>query len=275
MFFELITSQPIDYEWGTFSRSIPGRVGYQCSNFYRSLILKVCHASVTASGEVCFRIVACVVLCTSHQGDIVDPNYFIDDKGKLRFLFKTVSERGSRDDDEAVLGQVGDDSEITPSGPKPARRSPDSRPRAPKRLYRRDRDDLDEKDSGEYVPWFCWCEMLRQASICDSRRSEMASLEYLESTVADYAPKILPGFIDPITSREVVLPAISPQGYVMGYNTWLKILAKKPENTCPFTRMKVSRRDLVKLTAENLEQYKDKIVNNNVGFGSGTPTTTP
>ena len=27
-----------NYEWGTFSISIPGRVGYQCSNYYRSLV---------------------------------------------------------------------------------------------------------------------------------------------------------------------------------------------------------------------------------------------
>lgn len=98
--------------------------------------------------------------------------------------------------------------------------------------------------------------------------SEMASLEYLESAVAEYAPNVLPGFTDPITSRQVVQPAISPQGYVMGYNTWLKILAKKPENTCPFTRLKVSRRDLVKLTAENIAEFKDKIVNNSVGFST-------
>jgi hypothetical protein len=27
-----------DYKWGTFSISIPGRVGYICSNYYRELV---------------------------------------------------------------------------------------------------------------------------------------------------------------------------------------------------------------------------------------------
>jgi len=45
------------YHWGLFSISIPGRVGYQCSNFYRKLI---------------------------QDGEIHDPNYIIED-GKLKF----------------------------------------------------------------------------------------------------------------------------------------------------------------------------------------------
>ena len=43
--------------WGIFSMAIPGRVGYQCSNFYRGLIL---------------------------EGAVVDPNYYSGANGKLR-----------------------------------------------------------------------------------------------------------------------------------------------------------------------------------------------
>ena len=50
-----------NYEWGTFSISIPGRVGYQCSNYYRSLV---------------------------KNGVVQDENYMLDDKGELRFNFK-------------------------------------------------------------------------------------------------------------------------------------------------------------------------------------------
>jgi hypothetical protein len=49
------------YQWGSFSKSIPGRVGYQCSNYYRSLIT---------------------------QNKLEDENYQLDDQGKLRFNFK-------------------------------------------------------------------------------------------------------------------------------------------------------------------------------------------
>jgi hypothetical protein len=48
-------------KWGIFSITIPGRVGYQCSNFYRKLV---------------------------KNGEIVDPNYKIDDAGKIHYYFK-------------------------------------------------------------------------------------------------------------------------------------------------------------------------------------------
>ena len=51
------------------------------------------------------------------------------------------------------------------------------------------------------------------------------------------------------------------------YNTWLKVLAKKPGNACPFTRQKVTRRDLVKLTPENVEKYKPLIKNDSSMMG--------
>ena len=51
----------VDGQWGIFAQAIPGRVGYQCSNFYRLLV---------ASGEV------------------TDPNYFVGEDGKVHFLKK-------------------------------------------------------------------------------------------------------------------------------------------------------------------------------------------
>ena len=49
-------NEPI--QWGIFSLNIPGRVGYQCANFYRQLI---------------------------KDGEISDPHYKIMDDGKLIF----------------------------------------------------------------------------------------------------------------------------------------------------------------------------------------------
>ncbi|CAO3703216.1 unnamed protein product [Rhizopus stolonifer] len=51
-------------QWGIFSMAIPGRVGYQCSNYYRFLI---------------------------ESGKIVDPNYVVDTNGKARYLFDKKS----------------------------------------------------------------------------------------------------------------------------------------------------------------------------------------
>ncbi|KAJ2887077.1 hypothetical protein IWW38_005181, partial [Coemansia aciculifera] len=49
-------------QWGIFSMTISGRVGYQCSNYYRYLV---------------------------ENRLINDPNYVLDEKGKAHFLFTT------------------------------------------------------------------------------------------------------------------------------------------------------------------------------------------
>eukprot|EP00948_MAST-09A_sp_MAST-9A-sp1_P004229 g4229.t1 len=59
-----------DYQWGIFARGIPGRVGYQCSNYYRKLIEKKV---------------------------LTDPNYIIDEKGKAKFMHvKGVGSKGQQ-----------------------------------------------------------------------------------------------------------------------------------------------------------------------------------
>ena len=53
-------------QWGIFAMGVSGRVGYQCSNFYRKLVEK---------------------------GDIKDPNYVLGKDGKYRFLQKSTSRK--------------------------------------------------------------------------------------------------------------------------------------------------------------------------------------
>ena len=80
----------------------------------------------------------------------MDPNYFVDEKGKLRFMFKTVSDRGTVMDDD-VGGDGGELNEDgTPVRRKAPRVAPDSRPKMSKsRAWRRSRDVDDDKESGE------------------------------------------------------------------------------------------------------------------------------
>ena len=79
----------------------------------------------------------------------------------------------------------------------------------------------------------------------------------------DEGPPVLPaGFLDPITHMQIEEPAaISPYGHVAGYETWCRIL-RNPEapDTCPFTKQNLKRRQLVKLTHENIAEYLDKMV---------------
>ncbi|KNB45041.1 MYB family protein [Blastocystis sp. subtype 4] len=60
LFLKLV-AKGVDYQWGIFSMNIPGRVGYQCSNYYRQLI---------------------------KEGVIHDDNYVFDNSGKLVFKFR-------------------------------------------------------------------------------------------------------------------------------------------------------------------------------------------
>jgi len=72
----------------------------------------------------------------------------------------------------------------------------------------------------------------------------------------------LPDFIDIMTGTNIILPAISPYGHVLGYSTWCKILSRESsKNTCAFTKQPMTRRSLIKLTKQNFNEYKDKIKN--------------
>ncbi|KAI8144240.1 hypothetical protein BJV82DRAFT_608831 [Fennellomyces sp. T-0311] len=65
LFFKRLREVGANGQWGIFSTAIPGRVGYQCSNYYRLLI---------------------------ESGQLHDPNYIVDEKGKAHYLF---DKRGS------------------------------------------------------------------------------------------------------------------------------------------------------------------------------------
>eukprot|EP00941_MAST-03F_sp_MAST-3F-sp1_P001117 g1117.t1 len=60
-------------QWGIFAMGIPGRVGYQCSNYYRKLIEK---------------------------GEVKDPNYIVDENGKAHFLHKRKRSGKSKGKDD-------------------------------------------------------------------------------------------------------------------------------------------------------------------------------
>jgi hypothetical protein len=69
----------------------------------------------------------------------------------------------------------------------------------------------------------------------------------------------LKGAIDFVTKAEMEVPAISPDGYVLDYKTWLNIIAEKSED--PFTRNHINKRQLTILTFKNIDQFRDKIKN--------------
>ncbi|KAI8077939.1 uncharacterized protein B0P05DRAFT_543411 [Gilbertella persicaria] len=60
LFLDRLEELGANSQWGIFSMAIPGRVGYQCSNYYRQMI---------------------------ESKQIYDPNYVLDEQGKAHYLF--------------------------------------------------------------------------------------------------------------------------------------------------------------------------------------------
>ncbi|KAG0178498.1 hypothetical protein DFQ28_004205 [Apophysomyces sp. BC1034] len=67
VFYERLREVGANGQWGLFSMKVPGRVGYQCSNFYRLLV---------------------------ETKQIHDPNYVLDERGKAHYLFDKKSANG-------------------------------------------------------------------------------------------------------------------------------------------------------------------------------------
>ncbi|CAG8648911.1 10394_t:CDS:10 [Acaulospora morrowiae] len=205
LFFQRLKEIGSDGQWGIFSMTIPGRVGYQCSNFYRLLI---------------------------ETGRVKDPNYVLDEKGKAHYLFSTKNKKTGETErtfrthtKHGSGGARAKNSSSTVTRSTPAKKKRKTRTRA-------------------------------QASSSKEPFSQDIEMEEIE----DENP--LPDFIDPITLEVVVKPAISPYGHVMGYDNWVRCLSSEAKkNICPLTKKPLSKRELVILTKDNIDQYRSKIVN--------------
>ncbi|KAI8084500.1 uncharacterized protein BX664DRAFT_387233 [Halteromyces radiatus] len=269
LFFKRLEEVGANGQWGYFAMTIPGRVGYQCSNFYRLLV---------------------------ETGQVDDPNYVLDEKGKAHYLFDKKNANGTiektfRTHNKHAITDRGSSSASPPSSSSTAvtatrrRRAPVSDKGTVKKRKRRSRgwnsddDDDDEEDdfedyndnSGTYTT------STRTRASTRRTRSRFATPQEETdqedtSNGPDYAESEqeepldanpLPGFIDPITLDEVEKPAISKYGHVMGYDSWVRCLTnwEGKKNICPLTKKPLTKRDLVVLTLENIEEYRDRILN--------------
>jgi len=228
LFMDRLAEVGADGQWGIFSMTIPGRVGYQCSNFYRHLL---------------------------KSKQIIDPNYIIDGN-KMHYLFgKKDGQAGTirRHNRHPHKKKVINLESALSSTPSSSTRTSTRVTRKRKSKYTYDDSDSDDDylyprdndDSGTYHNW------------CTTKRTR-AKYEQQPSTPEENP---LPGFTDPITLEEVIKPAISPYGHVMGYDSWVRCLNNPDcKNRCPITKKPLTKRELVILTFENIDQYRDKII---------------
>ncbi|CDH56948.1 ubox domain containing protein [Lichtheimia corymbifera JMRC:FSU:9682] len=314
LFFDRLAEIGANGQWGIFSMKIPGRVGYQCSNFYRLLL---------------------------ETKQITDPNYVLDENGKARYLFdkkdasgkvhkafrthrptvieednnngsssgkrRRATTRSSSSSAAAASSATTNDSTTTATNAQQQR----SGRRRRRRFAASDESDDDDDDGGAYVDGEYRSSRSR-AKMVDTtqsndgdnvgrrrskrqRKPTAAAIEAGlvaesrpscswetsitgttqeqqgtqskdnddESTINNNEQNPLPGFIDPITLTEVVKPAISKYGHVMGYDSWVRCLTRweGKQNICPLTKKPLTKRDLVILDFDNIEEYRSRIVN--------------
>jgi len=326
LFFDRIKEVGANGQWGIFSMAIPGRVGYQCSNYYRQMI---------------------------ERGEIQDSNYYIDEKGKAHYLFgKTknenqgefekrrlerieqinkerermekdkdkenqkdyengmdlsgLDEEGGEDEGGGGDGEREGEGESEGGGEDEERKSVvtikgnnrrksggnqnkktekkqerrierrvekregngnppltnghdadgDGKSKKRRRKYDSDEDDEDGFESLEIIN-------TQSSKWKTTKRTRAMMGEAVDETEEELRLlNPLPGYIDPITLEEVIRPAISPYGHVMGYASWIKCLEQtdSKKNVCPITKKCLTKKDLVLLTHDNIADYVERIV---------------
>uniref|UniRef100_A0A7S3DCH0 Myb-like domain-containing protein n=1 Tax=Palpitomonas bilix TaxID=652834 RepID=A0A7S3DCH0_9EUKA len=225
-------------QWGIFSMVFEGRVGYQCANFYRTMVKK---------------------------GEVNDPNYYIDSDGKLRY--KRGEAKNAVDGSPAPLSAVP--AKVGKGTGKASRKRPSptvsyvSAKRGGAKKRKRKGEDADtifandisgasSEEEAEIEVGFVSAKAVAAAAMAESSTDDGEEED-------DDNP--LPDYVDPVTLDTVERPAISPFGHVMGYDTWVKCLNySEPKEKCPFTKKRLRLRQLVKLTKDNIHLYRDKII---------------
>jgi hypothetical protein len=190
LFYERMHSFGVNKNWGLFSMTIPGRVGYQCSNFYRKLI---------------------------ESNKVSDDNYYLDERGRARFK----SRRASRDASAGVRAPS------KPKAPAQPRKAPAPKPKSKKKKKKRRRrnqdvvyaDDVDSSDSDSDSGDTATSTSTSSFSSSSSSRRRDSAQSPMRSAASQRRARLenpLPGVMDPITMEEVVKPCMSPFGHVMG-----------------------------------------------------------
>ncbi|KNC84109.1 hypothetical protein SARC_03674 [Sphaeroforma arctica JP610] len=219
LFLKRLEERGSEGQWGEFSKVIPGRVGYQCSNFYRSLLKKK---------------------------ELVDPRYYLNEKGEPKLVKNRerheLNVQAKRTGKAPVLR---DEQSSSQPAKKKARGTSGTVKRVGSSRRAKTESSDDDDDEAEYKARHT------------TRRLRFMNGELNEEDKAENENP-LPGFLDGITLSEVVMPAMSPSGHVLSYSSWLQCL--ECNSTCPMTGAHIEQRDLVILTPQNIEEYRNRII---------------
>jgi hypothetical protein len=207
--------------WGLFAVPIKGRLGYQCSNFYRLLI---------------------------QQGKVHDDRYQLVD-GKLNFIHgqrkpidDSVMEMLTKEAFDFIENCLKTEEGEAPMMEKPVRIAP------PVRVTQKDKVDVKKKSDGD--------EEEADSSPIPNRFQQMHRRRtfYIEDNSSP-----LCGAIDPVSKKPIKAPMMDEDGYVMDLSSWRQYF--KDEISVPFQTRATSEANLLQITQNNYAQFRKIIVN--------------
>ena len=228
--------------WGFFSVPIRGRVGYQCSNFYRLLI---------------------------KAGKVVDDHYELQEDGKLKFIKGQTKETPSPEvmqllekeafdfikqcmtTEDGVVPQVSMPIQVTADNTtRPVFTKPYKIKRASKEIVNfighernlRERKSIQDTLSNG----------AKNAGINTNLRTLHACFDRNHSCP-------LYGATDPMTKEPIEVPMMDPSGFVMDLKSWRRVFRHNEMPPCQF--LANDENDLIEINPKNFNHFRSLITN--------------
>ncbi|OHT11669.1 hypothetical protein TRFO_03891 [Tritrichomonas foetus] len=224
--------------WGYFSVPISGRLGYQCSNFYRLLI---------------------------KTGKVKDDHYEVQEDGKLKFIHNSRSqptpevmaklEKEAFDYIQKCL--KSEDGEV-PQVSMPIivhSENTTSRPMTQK-PYKVTRA------SHEIIKYIGHQRSLRERRYIQQPRPKGAKGYNLSNNIHTFIEENrcpLYGAIDPMSEEPIETPMMDKTGFVMDLRSWRRVFRHNEMPPCDYLANDES--DLIELTAKNFNQFRLFVTN--------------
>ena len=280
----------VNVQWGIFSRTIPGKVGYQCSNHWRQLILnkkvedpnywydpseKKLHfrrkipkddkENYEKLKRYGFRVLVDnsgvfgkpSELPKGHK-DAPEPEWIEKERKKWQngAFFTNDSTKKSK-----TKGKTKAKAKTTGRGKRNKAGSPSSSPSKGGKKVRKTSGGKSKKSSVSRSSRGSGRRRKKKNDDCNGDDDSDGEKERKMKEFSEYFSK----YLDPISFKPIVKPMIDSCGHVIGYNNWLKVLkgndkSEGVKDQCPYTRRKVTRRRLKEVTPQNFHLYKDQII---------------
>ena len=229
--------------WGLFSVPIRGRLGYQCSNFYRLLI---------------------------KDGKLTDDKYQLED-GKL--VFKHGNKKPIPPNSIKILEQeafafieecLKTEGDGTPQMEKPVRNIPattrTNKNKDKKNTSNEDKDTLKEAvGRARRLADRHFNALEEQVKISGAKGGGMTRKRKSFIDDDDFTGCPLIGAPDPLTGEPIKVPMMDDTGYVLDIQTWREIFK---ENIIPPRPIYInSENDLIEITNRNFKSYRLQVTN--------------